>query len=77
MAFDEATQRELQAFVEQESAKAKLQSTVHEFTGRCWDLCIRDTKTNQLDGRETACLQNCVGRFIDTSVQIVKQLQTK
>ncbi|KAJ2692181.1 Mitochondrial import inner membrane translocase subunit tim8 [Coemansia spiralis] len=73
--FDEATQRELQEFVESETAKAKLQSNIHQFTGRCWDLCIKDAKASQLSSKESTCLQNCVGRFLDTSVQIVKQLQ--
>ncbi|KAI8320341.1 hypothetical protein GQ54DRAFT_221886 [Martensiomyces pterosporus] len=73
--FDEATQKELAAFVEQESAKAQMQSTIHEFTGRCWDTCISSAKSNQLDSRESSCLENCVGRFIDASVFIVKRLQ--
>ncbi|KAJ1830493.1 Mitochondrial import inner membrane translocase subunit tim8 [Coemansia sp. RSA 2703] len=74
--FDEATQRELQVFVEQETAKAQMQNTIHEFTNRCWESCIFSAKSNQLDAKETQCLQNCVGRFIDTSVFIVKRLQT-
>ncbi|KAI7822778.1 Tim10/DDP family zinc finger protein [Kickxella alabastrina] len=73
--YDEATQREMQAFVDQESAKAQMQSTIHEFTNRCWDTCITSTKTNQIDSKESTCLQNCVGRFIDTSMFIVKRLQ--
>ncbi|KAJ2343923.1 Mitochondrial import inner membrane translocase subunit tim8 [Coemansia erecta] len=73
--FDEATQRELKAFVEAESAKSQLQNAIHEFTSRCWDTCIFDTKSNQLSSKESACLENCVGRFVDTSMFIVKRLQ--
>ncbi|KAJ1845044.1 Mitochondrial import inner membrane translocase subunit tim8 [Coemansia sp. RSA 2706] len=73
--FDDRTKQELQQFIEAESAKAQLQSTVHEFTGRYWDTCIFDAKSNQLSARESSCLQDCVGRFIDTSVLIVKRLQ--
>ncbi|KAJ1942420.1 Mitochondrial import inner membrane translocase subunit tim8 [Linderina pennispora] len=73
--FDQATQRELSAFVEQESAKMQLQSNIHEFTGQCWETCIKDARSNQLDSGEKSCMENCVGRFIDTSVFIVKRLQ--
>ncbi|KAJ1654983.1 Mitochondrial import inner membrane translocase subunit tim8, partial [Coemansia sp. RSA 25] len=68
--FDQATQLELKKFVEQETQKAQMQQTIHEFTGRCWESCIAQTKSNQLDSKETACLQNCVNRFVDTSVFI-------
>ncbi|GAB1522508.1 Mitochondrial import inner membrane translocase subunit tim8 [Rhizoctonia solani] len=60
--FDEATQRELQAFIEQEQAKARVQATTHQLTDMCW--------TNS----EAYCLQNCVDRFLDTSLFIVKKL---
>ncbi|KAJ2057349.1 Mitochondrial import inner membrane translocase subunit tim8 [Coemansia sp. S146] len=74
-AFDQATQQELKKFVEQETQKAQMQQTIHEFTGRCWESCITQAKSNQLDSKESACLQNCVNRFVDTSVFIVKRLQ--
>ncbi|PIA13118.1 putative TIM8-translocase of the mitochondrial inner membrane [Coemansia reversa NRRL 1564] len=74
--FDENTQKELQEFIQRETTKAELQNTVHEFTGRCWELCIKDAKTNQLNNKESACLQNCVNRFIDSSVHVVKRLQS-
>ncbi|KAJ2852357.1 Mitochondrial import inner membrane translocase subunit tim8, partial [Coemansia erecta] len=52
--YDEATQRELQTFVEQETAKAQMQNTIHEFTNRCWESCITSAKSNQLDSKETS-----------------------
>ncbi|KAI9479456.1 Tim10/DDP family zinc finger protein, partial [Coemansia mojavensis] len=73
--MDQATQKELQSFVEAEAAKSQLQNTIHEFTSRCWEKCIFDAKSNQLSSKESTCLQNCVGRFLDTSVFIVKRLQ--
>ncbi|KAJ2778062.1 Mitochondrial import inner membrane translocase subunit tim8 [Coemansia javaensis] len=76
MAFDEATQRELQQVLEKETAKAQLQNTVHEFTGRCWDVCIREAKSNQLSSKESQCMRNCVERFIDASMFVVKRLQS-
>jgi hypothetical protein len=31
------TQRELATFIEQEQAKAKMQSSIHDLTDRCWN----------------------------------------
>ncbi|KAI9505421.1 Mitochondrial import inner membrane translocase subunit tim8 [Coemansia sp. RSA 1358] len=73
--MDDESQRELKEFIEQESAKSQIQNAVHSFTSRCWETCISNAKSNQLDKKETACLQNCVERFIDASVHVVKRLQ--
>ncbi|KAJ1673599.1 Mitochondrial import inner membrane translocase subunit tim8 [Spiromyces aspiralis] len=60
--FDEKAQAEITKFLEAENAKAQMQSTIHEFTGRCWDKCISNASSSRLDGTERACLQNCVNR---------------
>jgi len=71
--FDEHSQRELAKFLENENAKARLQQSIHTFTDMCWDKCI--TKIgNKIDGTEERCLVNCVDRFLDTSLFIVKRL---
>ncbi|TIA89802.1 hypothetical protein E3P99_01899 [Wallemia hederae] len=87
--MDEATQRELNTFVEQEQAKAKLQSSTHTFTEMCWNKwvdweyweyladcsrCITGSIGSRFSRAEETCLVNCVDRFLDTSLHIVKAL---
>lgn len=33
-------QKELSEFLENEQSKAKLQASIHTFTGMCWDKCV-------------------------------------
>ena len=70
-----ADQQELQTFLEQENAKARLQSAVHNYTDICWDKCITGKVGNKLAAGEEQCLANCVERFLDTSIFIVKRLE--
>ncbi|CEP14279.1 hypothetical protein [Parasitella parasitica] len=72
--FSENDQRELGQFLEAEQAKARVQQTVHSLTDNCWDKCISKVN-NKLDRSEEACLANCVDRFLDTSMFIVKRLE--
>ncbi|KAI8989547.1 Tim10/DDP family zinc finger-domain-containing protein [Pilobolus umbonatus] len=72
--FSENDQRELGQFLEAEQAKARVQQTVHTFTDSCWDKCISKIN-NKLDRSEEACLTNCVDRFLDSSMFIVKRLE--
>ncbi|CDS03774.1 hypothetical protein LRAMOSA01175 [Lichtheimia ramosa] len=73
--FNEQDQRELAQFLEGENAKARVQQTVHTLTDGCWDKCISKIN-NKLDRSEEACLANCVERFLDTSMFIVKRLES-
>ncbi|KAL1935497.1 hypothetical protein VTP01DRAFT_4637, partial [Rhizomucor pusillus] len=72
--FTETDQKELEAFLESENAKARIQQTVHSLTDRCWDKCISKVG-NKLDHGQESCLSNCVDRFLDSSVYIVKRLE--
>ncbi|RUS22980.1 Tim10/DDP family zinc finger-domain-containing protein [Endogone sp. FLAS-F59071] len=72
--FSETEQRELQKFLENENAKAQIQRSIHTFTDLCWDKCIGKIG-NKLDRGEEQCLSNCVERFLDTSLFIVKRLE--
>ncbi|KAF7726905.1 Mitochondrial import inner membrane translocase subunit tim8 [Apophysomyces ossiformis] len=72
--FSENDQRELAQFLEAENAKARIQQTVHSLTDTCWDKCVGKVN-NKLDRSEEACLSNCVERFLDTSLFIVKRLE--
>ncbi|KAN0060371.1 Mitochondrial import inner membrane translocase subunit tim8 [Thecaphora frezii] len=66
---------ELQTFLDAEQAKARVQSSIHTFTDRCWDQCIKSSIGTSFGRGEEACLSNCVERFLDTSLFIVKKLE--
>ncbi|KAI8977198.1 Tim10/DDP family zinc finger-domain-containing protein, partial [Mycotypha africana] len=72
--FSQQDQRELAQFLEAEQAKARVQETVHSLTDNCWDKCIAKVN-NKLSSSEESCLANCVDRFLDTSIFIVKRLE--
>ncbi|OCF40606.1 mitochondrial import inner membrane translocase subunit TIM8 [Kwoniella heveanensis CBS 569] len=64
-ALDDASKKELEVFLEQEQAKAKLQASIHELTNTCWNTS------------EAQCLENCVDRFLDSSLYIVRQIEAQ
>ncbi|KAL5533686.1 hypothetical protein ACEPAG_146 [Sanghuangporus baumii] len=73
--FDEATQKEIATFIEKEQAGARVQAAVHNFTSTCWDKCITGTPSTRFSRSEETCLANCVERFLDTSIFLVKSLE--
>ncbi|KAL1411712.1 Mitochondrial import inner membrane translocase subunit tim8 [Vanrija albida] len=73
--FDAATQAELRDFIEEEQAKAKLQASVHDLTDRCD--CITGGISSKFSKSEASCLENCVDRFLDTSLFIVNTIQNQ
>lgn len=50
---------------------------VHSLTAMCWVKCIAPNKISgpQVDKSETACLDNCVNRFIDAQKTVIAQLE--
>ncbi|XP_055531908.1 mitochondrial import inner membrane translocase subunit Tim8 [Wyeomyia smithii] len=60
---------ELQDFLMAEKQKAQLSAQIHEFNDICWEKCV-DKPGSKLDSRTESCLNNCVNRFIDTSLLI-------
>ncbi|RKP28096.1 Tim10/DDP family zinc finger-domain-containing protein [Syncephalis pseudoplumigaleata] len=75
--FSPEDRKELAIFLETEQSKARLQSSIHTFTDMCWDRCITGKIGTKLSSGEESCLTNCVERFLDTSILIVKQLESK
>ena len=73
--FDEASQRELAKFLEGENARMRLHQSIHQFTDLCWEKCITKISGNRLSSSEETCIVNCVERFVDTSLYIVKKLE--
>ncbi|KAG2117810.1 Tim10/DDP family zinc finger-domain-containing protein [Suillus discolor] len=75
--FDEATQKELTTFLEREQAQARINSTVHNLTSMCWDKCVTGTPGSRFARGEESCLLNCVDRFMDTSLFIIKTIEAQ
>ncbi|KAL6778803.1 TIM8 [Auxenochlorella protothecoides x Auxenochlorella symbiontica] len=73
---DQKVSPQLQQFIMEEQAKAQLQQTVARLTDECWDKCM-GTPGSSLSSRETACLDNCARRFLDTTQFVVKYFQSK
>ncbi|TEB39176.1 hypothetical protein FA13DRAFT_1785437 [Coprinellus micaceus] len=75
--LDAATQKELQAFIAQETAQRKVNESIHQFTKMCWDKCISNVTSGRLAPAESSCLTNCVGRFLDASLHLVNDVESK
>ncbi|TCD67013.1 Mitochondrial import inner membrane translocase subunit tim8 [Steccherinum ochraceum] len=73
--FDDATKKELSAFVENEQAQQRLNSSIHTFTDMCWDKCVTGLPSTSFSRSETSCLSNCVNRFLDSSLFLVKKIE--
>ncbi|KAF9243937.1 Tim10/DDP family zinc finger protein, partial [Melanogaster broomeanus] len=69
--------KEILAFVTKEQAQSRLNNQIHTFADICWDKCITGTPGSRFARGEEACLTNCVERFLDTSLFMVKQIQQR
>ncbi|GAA5960043.1 hypothetical protein JCM21900_004030 [Sporobolomyces salmonicolor] len=76
-AFDEQTRRELATFLEQEQVKAQLQTQIHTFTERCFDKCVPSAPGARFSRSEESCLANCVDAYMNSSLLIVKYLESR
>ena len=66
-------QRELQMFMQQETQKAQIQQAVYKITEMCFEQCVSNPGSS-LSSRESDCVQNCTGRYLDSSMYIMKRL---
>ncbi|KAK2588406.1 hypothetical protein KPH14_004412 [Odynerus spinipes] len=71
---EDATDLQLQDFIEKESRKQQFQNLTHSLTDICWETCI-DRPTPRLETKIEKCLVNCVERFIDTTNFITNRLE--
>ncbi|KNZ73497.1 Mitochondrial import inner membrane translocase subunit TIM8, partial [Termitomyces sp. J132] len=67
--------KELSTFLEKEQAQAKINSSIHTLTNMCWTKCITGTPSTRFSHGEERCLANCVERFLDTSLFMVKRIE--
>ncbi|CCH59781.1 hypothetical protein TBLA_0B09640 [Henningerozyma blattae CBS 6284] len=74
--LDDATKKDMSNFIEIENSKQKMQMSIHQFTNTCFKQCITHVGNDgTLSSQEDLCLRNCLNRFLDTNIQIVKGLQ--
>ncbi|AGO10381.1 AaceriABL074Cp [[Ashbya] aceris (nom. inval.)] len=74
--LDESSKKEIMSFLEQENSKQKVQMSIHQFTNLCFKNCIHSVQSADLSAQENQCLKDCVNRFLDTNIRIVKGLQS-
>ncbi len=56
--------------------KKTKKSAVHSITDRCWSKCITGRiSSGNLESGEEKCAANCVERFLDLNVSVVRQLR--
>jgi len=73
--LSERDKQELQQFIVNESQKARIQQSVHSLTDICWKKCVTGTiRSGKLDKNEETCAQNCVDRFLDANLTVIKHL---
>lgn len=75
--LDDNARKEVLGFIQAESSKAKIQSSVTQFTDMCFKKCItNDITSGNLDSVEEECVSNCLNRFLDTNIKVVQILQS-
>ncbi|ORY86211.1 hypothetical protein BCR37DRAFT_333396, partial [Protomyces lactucae-debilis] len=65
-------QQEMKVFIEQETGRLKLQSSISDFTERCFPKCLvspNSVQKDALSNSDQQCLSNCVGRYLDVNIQ--------
>ncbi|KZT52521.1 hypothetical protein CALCODRAFT_487093 [Calocera cornea HHB12733] len=72
---DEALEKELASFLEQETAKSQVQSSIHTLTDMCWKKCVTGSIGARFARSEEGCLVNCVDRFLDSSLFIIQKVE--
>jgi len=71
-----ADRREVTQFIANEAQKSNIQSTVHHLADVCWKKCVTGkVSSGRLDRSEETCTQNCVDRWMDANLAVLKHLE--
>ncbi|PGH11379.1 hypothetical protein AJ80_07170 [Polytolypa hystricis UAMH7299] len=71
-----ADRQEVTQFITNEAQKANIQTTVHHLADVCWKKCVPGKiSSGSLDRGEEACAQNCVNRWMDANMAVLKHLE--
>ncbi|MCJ1406495.1 Mitochondrial import inner membrane translocase subunit tim8 [Ptychographa xylographoides] len=74
--LSENDKKELQQFIVQENQQSMVAKTISNLTDTCWKKCIGSRiSAGKLDRTEESCAANCVDRFMDTQMSILKHLE--
>ncbi|KAI4823164.1 hypothetical protein E4T44_10139 [Aureobasidium sp. EXF-8845] len=74
--MSDVEKKDLQQFVVNESQKARIQQSIHSLTDTCFRKCITGKiSSGKLDRTEEPCMQNCVDRFMDANLVVIKNLE--
>jgi import inner membrane translocase subunit TIM8 len=68
--------KELQSFMEMEQQKATIQAMIGKLTEACFDKCVA-TPGAKLDSTQQACVANCAGRYLDSSMFLVNRMMAR
>ncbi|OKL62409.1 hypothetical protein UA08_02654 [Talaromyces atroroseus] len=69
--------QELSQFLQNETQKSNIQQTVHHLSELCFKKCVAGKiSSNRLDRTEESCAENCVGRWMDANLAVLKHLET-
>ncbi|GAB1212044.1 hypothetical protein ATERTT37_001171 [Aspergillus terreus] len=75
--LSDADKKELNQFLTNEAQKSTIQQNVHHLADVCWKKCITGSvSSGRLSGSEEACAQNCVERWMDTNIAVLKHLES-
>ncbi|EMC96963.1 hypothetical protein BAUCODRAFT_68970 [Baudoinia panamericana UAMH 10762] len=73
--LNDRDKQELQQFVQSESQKAQIQSAIHSLTDMCFKKCVTGrVASGKLDRYEEPCMQNCVDRYMDANMLVLRHL---
>ncbi|THY32979.1 hypothetical protein D6D01_02413 [Aureobasidium pullulans] len=74
--MSDAEKQDLQQFVVNETQRARIQQSIHSLTDVCFRKCITGKiSAGKLDRSEEPCMQNCVDRFMDANLVVIKNLE--
>ncbi|KAH8434711.1 Mitochondrial import inner membrane translocase subunit tim8 [Aspergillus melleus] len=75
--LSDGDKKELNQFLTNEAQKSNIQQTVHHLADICWKKCITGKiSSGRLDQSEESCAHNCVERWMDTNLAVLKHLET-
>ncbi|KAF2484585.1 Tim10/DDP family zinc finger-domain-containing protein [Neohortaea acidophila] len=68
--------QELGQMAMQEVQKVQIQQTIHSLTDMCFKKCITSRiSSGKLDRSEEPCMQNCVDRYMDANMTVIRHLE--
>ncbi|RMJ25097.1 hypothetical protein PHISP_04038 [Aspergillus sp. HF37] len=72
----ETDKKELNQFISNEAQKSTIQQSVHHLADNCWKKCINGKiSAGRLESSEETCAANCVERWMDTNMSVLKHLE--